>query len=316
MGSDTARFQLLLVDDSPANLEILFNALAGEGFDILTANDGEKALEIAREEPPDLVLLDLVMPGIDGLEVCKRLKADTATRDTAVLVMTAHDELQHRIQAFDVGAVDFIRRPFDTPELLARVRTQLSIRTLTKALKEQNAALEREIRERERLMQELREAKEQLERELDERKRLEVERGALQERIIAVQRERLLELSTPLIPVTPRIMVMPLIGTMDVERMQRVTETALHGAHARGAEFVILDITGVKGVDASVAFMLVQVDAGLRLLGARAVITGIGQDVARTLVTLDASLRSLVTKGTLHDGITYALHTRSASARS
>jgi anti-anti-sigma factor len=116
----------------------------------------------------------------------------------------------------------------------------------------------------------------------------------------------LAELSTPLIPITDEIMVMPLIGTMDAERAQQVLETALHGAQARRAGIVIIDITGVRIVDSSVAATLRRAASALRMLGAEVVITGIRWAVAETLVELDLDFAGTVTRGTLQSGIAYA----------
>lgn len=340
---------VVIADDDPSCLEVLYHVLAGAGFEVIIANDGQMMLDAVRLQLPDLVLLDAVMPEIDGFEACRRLKEDPKTRDVPVLFMTAHDESRFRLRTFQVGGVDFISKPFEEAELLARVRTHLSLRGLSKALQEQNAQLREEIDQRaeaeasrERLMAELRQAKEQLEQELAERvradsaveqlmrkllerteelrqanERLEQEllerthaealRAELQEQVISSQQERLVELSTPFIPITDRVMVMPLIGAMDAERSQQVMETALRGVAARRAEIVILDVTGVRELDASTANVLTRTSRGLELLGARAVVTGIGPVVARALIETSAPLGALVTKATLQDGIAYAL---------
>jgi predicted ATPase/GAF domain-containing protein/anti-anti-sigma regulatory factor len=158
--------------------------------------------------------------------------------------------------------------------------------------------------------EELRDANERLTRELGERERAEREQAELKEQIIAAQKARLAEMSTPLIPITDRVMVMPLIGVMDAERAQLVLATALKGAQANQAEVVIIDITGVHMVDAGVAGTLVGAAGALRMLGTRVVITGVRPDVAQTLVGLDIDLGAIVTKGTLQSGIAYALARR------
>lgn len=155
--------------------------------------------------------------------------------------------------------------------------------------------------------EELREMEERLALELRERERAEAARAALQEEIIGVQNARLAEMSTPIIPITDRIMVMPLIGTMDRQRAQQVLSTALSGVQSHRAEVVIIDITGVKLVDIDVASTLIGTAGALRLLGAQAVITGIRPDVAQTLIRLDVDFGAIVTKGTLQSGIAYAL---------
>jgi anti-anti-sigma regulatory factor len=159
----------------------------------------------------------------------------------------------------------------------------------------------------ERRTEELRAVEERLERELRERERAEAERAALQEEIIGVQNARLAELSTPIIPITDAIMVMPLIGTMDRQRAQHVLTTALQGVQAHRAKVVIIDITGVKLVDADVACTLVGTAGALRLLGAQSVITGIRPEVAQALVGLDIDFGAIVTRGNLQSGIAFAL---------
>jgi GAF domain-containing protein/ABC-type transporter Mla MlaB component len=155
--------------------------------------------------------------------------------------------------------------------------------------------------------EELHDTEVQLQRELRERERAEAERAALQEEIIQVQNARLAEMSTPIIPITDRIMVMPLIGTMDRQRAQQVLTTALQGVQSHRAEVVIIDITGVKLVDTDVASTLIGTAGALRMLGAHAVITGIRPDVAQALISLDVDFSAMVTLGTLQNGIAYAL---------
>ncbi len=167
-----------------------------------------------------------------------------------------------------------------------------------------NEVLESHVQQR---TEELREANERLRVELVERARAEQERAALQEEIIRAQHERLLELSTPIIPITEEIVVMPLIGTMDAARASQMLETALRGASDARAKMVILDITGIKTMDVGVASTLVQTTSALRLLGTQAAVTGIRPDVAQTLVALGVNLGSVLTFGTLRSGIAYAL---------
>lgn len=313
---------VIVVDDSPTNLDTLLDALSGERLDLAVATDGRTAIELIEREQPDLVLLDVLLPDINGFEVCRRLKANPLTADVQVVFMTALSNREHRLQGLHVGAVDFITKPFDSEELLARIRPHIAVRRMTRALREKNARLEEEIRQRTAVeeareglvrelisrTEELRLAKERLERELEEGALADAEKAMLQEQVISAQRARLQELSTPLIPITSRILVMPLIGTMDTDRAEQAIEAMLAGASSRATEFVILDITGLKHVDASVAAMLVSAANGLRLLGTRTVITGVRADVARTLVHIDASLQGIVTKATLQDGIAVAMH--------
>jgi GAF domain-containing protein len=178
------------------------------------------------------------------------------------------------------------------------------VQAMTDELRSANEVLEAEVARR---TEQLSEANADLARELRQRTAAERERAALQEQMIQAQRTRLAELSTPLLPITDRIMVMPLLGAMDAERAQQALETALYGAYRNLTEVMILDITGVKGVDAGVAGMLVRTAEALRRLGTEAIITGIQPDVARTLIALGLDLGGIPTLSTLQSGIAAAL---------
>lgn len=117
----------------------------------------------------------------------------------------------------------------------------------------------------------------------------------------------LTELSTPLIPITDEIVVMPLIGTLDSQRMEQIMDTLLRGTSERSTRTVILDLTGVSVVDTKVADALVQAARGVQLLGAEVIFTGIRRDVAQTLVEIQANLGGIVTRGTLKGGISFAM---------
>jgi anti-anti-sigma factor len=143
--------------------------------------------------------------------------------------------------------------------------------------------------------------------DITDRKRAEEEQSRLQEEIIRVQAATLAELSTPLIPITDRIVVMPLIGTMDSQRAQQMLSTLLSGVSQQRATSVILDITGIPIVDTAVASILVNATQSLRLLGAETVITGIRPEVAQTLVGLGLDLSRMTTAATLRNGIAFAL---------
>ncbi|MHC5066225.1 MAG: protein kinase domain-containing protein, partial [Planctomycetota bacterium] len=136
---------ILLVDDNPSNLEVLNGILGDCGYRLLVATDGERALKIAAEQEPALVLLDIMMPGMDGYEVCQRLRADAKTRDSAVIFLSALDQTKDKVKGFEVGAVDYVAKPFEPEEVLARVRTHLELRQLQQDLVEKNRALEHEL---------------------------------------------------------------------------------------------------------------------------------------------------------------------------
>jgi PAS domain S-box-containing protein len=145
-------------------------------------------------------------------------------------------------------------------------------------------------------------------RDMTEQQRQEEERAILQQQIIEAQRAALRELSTPLIPLSHTVVLMPLIGSIDSGRAQLVMETLLEGIAAHQADTAILDITGVSVVDTQVANALIQAAQAVRLLGAQVVLTGIGPTMAQTLVHLGADLRSIVTRGSLQSAIVEALH--------
>jgi rsbT co-antagonist protein RsbR len=140
------------------------------------------------------------------------------------------------------------------------------------------------------------------------RKREQEEREQLQAQVISAQQAALRELSTPLIPVSDRVLVMPLIGAIDSQRAQMVMESLLEGVAEKSASTVILDITGVQVVDTQVASALIRSAQAVKLLGATVIITGIRPEVAQTLVHLGADLSAMVTRGTLQSGIAYALN--------
>ncbi|WP_159397052.1 ATP-binding protein [Sorangium cellulosum] len=132
---------VLIVDDDPRSVDLLSEALAGQPLDVATASDGEAALQQVRCEVPDLVLLAAEMPGLDGFEVCRRLKADPATREVPILFMTELADTAGRARGIELGAADNVTRPFLREELLARVRTQLALRAGARALSAMNDEL-------------------------------------------------------------------------------------------------------------------------------------------------------------------------------
>jgi diguanylate cyclase (GGDEF)-like protein/PAS domain S-box-containing protein len=122
--------KILAVDDTPASLRLLKDILKSEGYEVLSAISGELALNAAKNNPPDLILLDIRMPGMDGYEVCRRFKADSATRDVPVIFLSAASDTDEKVRGFEVGAVDFVTKPYQSNELLARVRTHLELNRL------------------------------------------------------------------------------------------------------------------------------------------------------------------------------------------
>ena len=136
---------VLVVDDTPENLTLM-GALLRDHFMVKVANNGEKALKIAMSDtPPDLVLLDIMMPGLDGYEVCRRLKATAATRDIPVIFLTARSDPDDERMGLALGAVDYITKPISPPILLARVNTHLALKATADFLRDKSAYLEREV---------------------------------------------------------------------------------------------------------------------------------------------------------------------------
>lgn len=139
--SESAAPSILIVDDVPANLHLLSGMLQEQGFKVRPATSGAMALEAARRLPPDLVLLDINMPGMDGFEVCRRLKADPALADIPVLFISALEDAADKVRAFEAGGRDYITKPFHVEEVLARVRTHLALRRAEYDLMERNKVL-------------------------------------------------------------------------------------------------------------------------------------------------------------------------------
>ena len=147
----------------------------------------------------------------------------------------------------------------------------------------------------------------QIDTDITARKRAEQAEADRQQEIIRIQAQAIEELSTPLIPITNEILVMPLIGMMDSMRAKQVMETLLNGLAASRGKFAIIDITGVPVVDTAVASAILRAAHAARLLGTEVILTGIRPEVAQTLVHIDANLSSIITRGTLQSGIQHAL---------
>jgi len=166
---ETPLAQILVVDDIPANLKLLSNILSAQGYKVRPASDGQLALRSVATEVPDLILLDIKMPGMDGYEVCRLLKADPRFQEIPVIFISALDELADKVRGFEAGGLDYITKPFEPVEVLARVKTHLGLRHLqqhmeaqirqrTEELSHANAELIREITEHARTEGELRRA--------------------------------------------------------------------------------------------------------------------------------------------------------------
>jgi putative two-component system response regulator len=135
------RDTVLLVDDNPSNLHLLWKTLDGLGLRLLMANNGKRALDVALSQQPTLVLLDIMMPEMDGFEVCRRLKADPRCADSAVIFLSALEETGDKVRGLELGAVDYVTKPFQPQEAIARVKTHLHLKRLERDLAMRNAQL-------------------------------------------------------------------------------------------------------------------------------------------------------------------------------
>lgn len=141
MNKEIVQANLLVVEDNPTNLSFLFTYLTKSGFKVLVATDGETAIQRAETAQPDLILLDVMMPGIDGFEVCKRLKSSPSMRDIPVIFMTALSDTLNKVHGFEMGAVDYITKPIQPEEVVSRIQTHLTLRNLQKELQAKNERL-------------------------------------------------------------------------------------------------------------------------------------------------------------------------------
>jgi sigma-B regulation protein RsbU (phosphoserine phosphatase) len=143
--ADASKASILIVDDTPANLRLLSQMLAEQGYRVRPVPDGTLALAAARAEPPDLVLLDVRMPEMDGYEVCEHLKAEAQTCDIPIIFISALDATQDKVRAFTAGGVDYVTKPFQIEEVLARVETHLALRELQRQLQDANKKMAEEL---------------------------------------------------------------------------------------------------------------------------------------------------------------------------
>ncbi|PZV08259.1 MAG: diguanylate cyclase response regulator [Leptolyngbya sp.] len=139
---------ILIVDDVPDNVDLLCSLLTRRGFSTHSASNGETALALAKSSVPNLILLDVCMPQMNGYEVCEKLKANPATKDIPIIFISALNELPDKIKAFQLGGVDYITKPFHGMEVVARIELHLSLRWLQRQLEQQNERLREEVRDR------------------------------------------------------------------------------------------------------------------------------------------------------------------------
>ncbi|NES04860.1 MAG: diguanylate cyclase [Okeania sp. SIO2F4] len=148
MESDIIANNILIVDDQIPNLRVLTAMLKEKNYQVRKATDGETAIEAVEIEPPDLIILDIKMPGMDGYEVCQSLKLNDATKDIPIIFISALNEVFDKVKAFDVGGIDYITKPFQEEEVLARIKSQLTIKQQQRLLEKEKERLKQEIQKR------------------------------------------------------------------------------------------------------------------------------------------------------------------------
>ncbi|MEG4576284.1 ATP-binding protein [Microcoleus sp. N3A4] len=183
---ETALGNILVVDDTPENLRLLSTMLTHRGYAPRCVINGKMALRACNSNPPDLILLDIMMPEMNGYEVCQHLKSEAKTREIPVIFISAKDEVFDKVNAFAVGAVDYISKPFQFEEVLARIESHLTLRNLQKQLKQQNMLLQEEINSRLAVEKAIQEKNHILQQEISTRRAVE---KALQEQNLLLQQE-------------------------------------------------------------------------------------------------------------------------------
>ncbi len=158
---------VLIVDDDPLNLKVIVEFLKAYGYILLIARDGETGIDRARRGHPDLILLDIMMPGMGGLEVCRRLRLDPLTRDTPVIFMTGQARTEDKLQGFEAGCVDYVTKPIEERELLARVQAHLKIKLQQAHLERYVVMLEERLSDKSAVVEQERARRESLGKEVD-----------------------------------------------------------------------------------------------------------------------------------------------------
>ncbi len=148
MKSHSSQFTILVIDDTPINLEVLYQSLNQVGYEILVEMDGTQGIKQAQVNSPDLILLDVMMPGIDGFETCRQLKENSLTQDIPIIFMTALSDTVNKVKGLQLGAVDYITKPFQREEVLARIQLHLKLRQVTLELEQYKQELELKVEER------------------------------------------------------------------------------------------------------------------------------------------------------------------------
>ncbi|MCP6760141.1 MAG: response regulator [Fischerella sp. CENA71] len=163
MNADELKGDILIVDDKPDNLRLLSAMLSDRGYDVRAVMSGSVALIGAKAQPPDLILLDINMPGMNGYDVCQHLKADSLTQEIPVIFISALNEVLDKVKGFSVGGVDYITKPFQEEEVLVRIQTQLSLRRMQRVLQRQNERLQQAEADLRRALEQERELNQRIE---------------------------------------------------------------------------------------------------------------------------------------------------------
>ncbi|PAX53347.1 response regulator [Brunnivagina elsteri] len=136
---------ILIIDDNPTNIEVLYEALDRTGYKVLVEMDGYHGIETVKNHPPDLILLDVMMPGIDGFETCRQLKSQPITCEIPIIFMTALNDTTDKVKGLALGAVDYITKPFQQEEVLARISVHLKLRQANLELSQHKDILEQRV---------------------------------------------------------------------------------------------------------------------------------------------------------------------------
>ena len=261
MNAQTLQKTVLVVDDVPASMDVLVQALTRTNFRVLIAENGQQALEVlqraySQQILPDIILLDVAMPGMDGFETCRQMKATPALAHIPVLFVTAHDQSLEKVRGFDVGAADYISKPLDLAEVQARINTHVTMSLLQQQLQAQNASLTQELQAQIVQLRIEADAREQATRELE---RLLEERNKLLE-VVGSQSDQLSEVTANVIASQneQRQSLLRLLGEQVQEKLSRL-RVHLDAAHAD------LDPATSQGVSVADSRALEHLNASLEI---------------------------------------------------